>query len=102
MFNQTLNTIRAAKQSSRQINFPERQQLANPARAYPLVTKTNFRHFVGEETQFPADSPKQIDVALTIMTKGKPASQVNFLCVQSFLDDVAEEIFRPNHVKTPE
>jgi len=96
MFDATFDTIRAPQHTSREINLAARQQLTNLARAYPTVSETHFGDFSRNKTKFFTDARQQVDVPFTVMTECESFSQINFLRMKSFLDDVVQKLARTN------
>ena len=99
-FHTTFHSIGPGQQPPRKIHLAFCEQATDSARTYALLAESHLWNFVGKKPQVLADSPQQFDVAFTIVTKREAAAKVNFLCVQSILDDVAQKILRSSLRKT--
>jgi hypothetical protein len=92
----SFDTIRPTEHAARDIHPALLQQFANSTRAHAAPTQAHLCYLIGKKAETLTDSPQEIDVALTIMTEGKAAAEINLLCVQPIGNDVAQKIFSAN------
>src|SRR5207244_10330514 len=91
-----LDAVGSSQHSSGEINPPVLQELAYATGADSPSPQTHFRHFVGAKSQTIAYLPQQLYVAFTIVAKGKAAAEIDFFCMQTIYNDVAQKIPRAN------
>src|SRR5688572_19915614 len=92
-YDYAFDTVRSPEHTPREVDTAFCEQFTDLRRTHTMAAQPDFGNFVCYKAEVRAHFFKQFDIAAAMLAKSEAFSKINFLSMQTVVDDRIQEIF---------